>query len=752
MRSLKGWWCVCLSATTLLVMPVARVAVCADPPLQVEPYRLKLTAPIDRWDEAIPLGNGLMGGLLWGNGGNLKLSLDRGDLWDLRTPATILRTDWTWATIQELVAEGNNAKQVELFDKPYRTPYPTKISAGRIELTLGGRQAAKSFSLDLRIAVGRADFGDGRMEVFYSATEPVAMIRIIGARPKWRIVAPDSLKKLDYAPPQTGSDDGMSFYVQQAAMGLKYAVVAAERRVGDSTHIAVAVASTTDGTDDPLALGRKRVAAALNAGYDAMLKPHVAWWRRFWSRSSVRVPDAAVQQHYDLVQYFYGAASRRGAPPIPLQGVWTADEGELPPWHGDYHHDMNTQMCYWAYLTSGRFDEGASFVDFMWDLLPVHRRFAEEFYGTTGAAVSGVMTIDGKPMGGWRQYCLSPTNGAWVAQAFYLHWRYTMDKKFLTMRAYPYCTEIAQCLQSLLKPGADGKLKLPLSSSPELHDNRSEAWLTPNSNYDLSLLRWLFGALVEMATATGDNAAAADWQKVLSQLDELQVEGEAGALRVAPDESLRASHRHFSHLMPLYPLGTLSVEGSDRDRKVIDASLEQLDRLGTKSWAGYSFSWLSCMAARCARPQPAIENLDIYLNAFISRNGFHLNGDYERQGYSNFSYRPFTLEGNFAAGQAVHEMLLQSWGGLVRVFPAVSQRWPDMSFARLRAEGGFIVSARRKAGRTTHVEITATVDQLLRLKHPFRNAQFQASLPCRKVRDQLHCRLGAGQTLVLDTR
>ncbi|MFH1919391.1 MAG: glycoside hydrolase family 95-like protein, partial [Planctomycetota bacterium] len=432
----------------------------------------------------------------------------------------------------------------------------------------------------------------------------------------------------------------------------------------------------------------------------------------------------------------------------PLQGVWTADQGTLPPWHGDYHHDLNTQLTYWAYLTSGRFDQGAAFVDFMWDLLPLHRKFAQKFYGTTGAAVPGVMTLDGKPMGGWSQYSLSPTDGAWVAQAFYLHWRYTMDDEFLAQRAYPYCRAIAECLRDLLEPDADGKLKLPLSTSPEIHNNSLASWLTPNSTNDLSLLRWLFGALVEMAQALGDQPAAAEWQDVLDGLDELAVEGEAGPLRLAPDESLAESHRHHSHLMPIHPLGLLDVEGTDRDRRIIDASLAEIDRLGTPAWCGYSFSWMSCISARAAKPDRAVKNLEIFIEAFISRNGFHVNGDYKRLGYSNFSYRPFTLEGNFAAGQAVHEMLLGSWGGTVRIFPAVPDKWPDVSFQNLRAEGGYIISARREGGSTTEVRIQATHDGLLKLRDPLPGKPVSWNRPdVKKVGADYQSTLAAGEVL-----
>ncbi|NQT53838.1 glycoside hydrolase N-terminal domain-containing protein, partial [bacterium] len=448
---------------------------------------LTLAAPIKTWDEAVPLGNGLLGGLLWGEGSTVRLSLDRGDLWDERPAKGIRWKDFNYATMIRLVAEGKNGELNAIFDRPYGDAHPTKIPAGRLEIVLDPAQRVKSFELALASAEGRAWLVEGgSIKAFFSAAQPVALVRIPGPEPKeLRLRPPASVKRLGYAAPQTGTDGGTQWFLQEAAQGLRYCACVGRRRADGATLLAVAVTSSKDGPD-PVQAARKRVADALAAGYDRMLEPHLAYWRGFWGKSSLTVPQADILRHYYLVQYFYGAASRRGAPPMPLQGVWTADAGGLPPWKGDYHNDLNTQMTYIAYQTAGRFEEGRAFLDFMWRLLPVFRKFAKDFYDAPGAAVPGVMTLAGQALGGWGHYSLSPTMGAWNGHLFYLHWRYTGDAEFLRERAYPWCREVGQCLRHLLKADANGVLKLPLSTSPEIHGNSARAWLKPNTNYDLA--------------------------------------------------------------------------------------------------------------------------------------------------------------------------------------------------------------------------------------------------------------------------
>ncbi len=705
---------------------------------------LELAAPIKTWDEAIPLGNGTMGVLLWGEGNTLRLSLDRGDLWDERpSPAHVaVRDRFNWASMQRMVAENRMDEFHRVFDSnyDYNGP-PTKLPAGRVEMTLDPSQSVESFTLALATAEGLAHFKDGRpLRALVNAAavkEPVALVRIPGpALRDLRLKTPESVKKLGYAAPRTGEADGLRWFEQETAEGFAYAVCAAWKRVGNETLLAVTVATREEGKS-PQAVAQRRVEQALEAGYDAVLDEHAKWWAQFWEQSRVDIPEAHLLQHYYLVRYFYGAASRRLAPPMPLQGVWTADAGTLPPWKGDYHNDLNTQMTYMGYQGAGHLDEGAAFLDMLWDLLPTFRQFARDFYGAPGAAVPGVMSLKGQALGGWGQYSLSPTMGAWNAHLFYLHWRYTGDDRFLRTRAYPWCREIGESLLYLLEPDTNHVLKLPLSSSPEIFDNTRRAFLTPNSNYDLMSLKMLFLALAEMAAVSGDRAEADRWAGAAKQLGPFHAQPD-GTLLLDETTPLPGSHRHLSNLMALYPFNLITQEGGEADRRMIDASLKQWDGFGTSAWCGYSFSWMAALRARVGDAEAALRHLDIYTRAFTLRNGFHANGDQTKSGYSSLTYRPFTLEGNFLAMAAVHEMLLQSWSpvaeqfqgarsspneasrsGTIRIFPAAPWRWHDAAFDDLRAEGGHRVSARRENNATTWFRIVAGSTGTLRIRDNF---------------------------------
>jgi len=208
--------------------------------------------------------------------------------------------------------------------------------------------------------------------------------------------------------------------------------------------------------------------------------------------------------------------------------------------------------------------------------------------------------------------------------------------------------------------------------------------------------------------------------------------------------------------MGLYPFNLLTADGGERDRRIIRASLDQWDKFGTGAWCGYSFSWMAALRARVGEPEAALRHLDIYTKAFILRNGFHANGDQTRSGFSGMTYRPFTLEGNFLAPAAVHEMLLQSWSPtpgkrdteVIRLFPATPWRWHDAAFEDLRAEGGHRVSAKRENNTTTWFRIVAGRDATVRIRDNFGGREPKWSGGgIKKVGDNFEIVLRRGETI-----
>jgi alpha-L-fucosidase 2 len=452
---------------------------------------------------------------------------------------------------------------------------------------------------------------------------------------------------------------------------------------------------------------------------------HRIWWDDFWSQSALRLPDPVLERLWYTETYKFGAATRSDTPPITLQGPWTADNGKIPPWKGDYHHDLNTQLSYWPSYAGNHLDGESGFLNWLWETKPNAEAWTRRFFERPGLNVPMTADLNNEQIGGWHPYTHSATTGAWLAHHFYLHWRYSFDRAFLRDRAWPWLHETAVFLEEITEVGSDGIRRLPLSSSPEINGNRLTAWFDGTSNYDLALMRWTFDKTAELAEELGHAEEATHWQEIAGELPSLALDDENGKLLVAPDYPLQESHRHFSHLMAIQPLGLITWEDGPEAQRIIAASLADLDRLGSSLWTGYSFSWLGNLRARARDGEGAAEALRIFTEAFCLRNGFHVNGDQSGKGYSSMTYRPFTLEGNFAAAAGVQEMLIQSYSGRIVLFPAIPETWANVSFETLRTEGAYLVSADRRCGKIAWVKIYSEKGGLCRLENPFDGEPFE---------------------------
>ncbi len=690
------------------------------------------------WDEGLPLGNGLLGALVWGNGRPMNISLDRTDLWDLRPVPEYFSEEYSYALMRQWEKERRIDDLKRVYEEPYRRFGPTKIPAGRIELSFEPEVEFRCAGLTLADACGRFQLGgDIAATVYIHATIPVGLISVSGCHSvaaRFKRSEPTSrsdegakqasgigrISDLGYPCPEFRSGTNWIGYQQDGWEGFRFAVCLLWENVlqkGEAWR-AVWTVTTSQESADPLALALERAQSVLAKDPMELNRAHSSWWEDYWSKSKVHVPNPVIEKQWYLDTYKFGAASRRGSPPITLQGPWTADNGRLPPWKGDYHHDLNTQLSYWSCYASNHLDEGLSFLDWLWETRDVCRAWSERFFSLPGLNVPMTADLNNNQMGGWRQYTHSATTGAWLAHHFYMHWKFSMDSQFLEERAFPYIRECAVFIEAItLERDENGYRTLPLSSSPEINHNLPEAWFPTITNYDLSLITWLLSAASELATELGQCDESAHWKEVLSEFPRLSL-GDQGQLLVAGGTPLASSHRHFSHLMAIQPLNLIDWSHGHEDQEIITASLRDLDRLGTEQWTGYSFAWLANLASRARDGKRAEQALEIFASAFTLRNSFHCNGDQSGKGYSKYVYRPVSLEGNFASAAGLQEMLLQSHTGVIDQFPAIPDEWQDVSFSHLRAQGAFLVSAERRDGKLVFFEVTSEVGGVCRIRSP----------------------------------
>ncbi|HRO46669.1 glycoside hydrolase family 95-like protein [Agriterribacter sp.] len=722
-----------LSCFSLLLLPALLLA----QPAPQHDLHFKQLATV--WDEAIPLGNATVGALVWQKGDHLRFSLDRSDIWDMRPLKGLHRKEFSYQWIEEQVNKKDYKPVQEYFDAPYdREPAPSKIPAGALEFNIPADRKVKSVRLILANAVCEVQWENGMLlQTFVHASQPVGWFRFenVSENIQPQLIAPpyqsdikeggevnslvgDDLARLGYQQGTMQQQGNSITYKQEGWGGFVYQISVQWKKINAATIEGVWSVSSQYPDTKINAVAPAVVNSAVQRGMVQDYATHMSWWKDFWSKSAIRVPDLLLEKQWYLEQYKFGSAARRGAPPISLQAVWTADNGRIPPWKGDFHHDLNTQLSYWPAYSANHMEEALGYLDHLDENKANYKRYTKLFFGKEGLAVPGVTTLDGTEMGGWTQYSLSPTVSSWLAHHYYLQWKYSMDKSFLKNRAYPWLKETCTFLASITVKDEKGLRKLPLSSSPEINDNRMEAWFHQNTNYDLALMKFSFTAAAEMARALGLPNEAARWEKTLSEFGDYSITAN-DELMFAPTLPYNESHRHFSHLMAIHPLGLIKWEDGEKAQSVIKNTIALLEKIGPDYWCGYSYSWLGNIKARAKDGEGAANSLQIFAKAFCLPNSFHVNGDQTKSGYSKFTYRPFTLEGNFAFAAGMQEMLLQSYAGFIEIMPAVPESWKDISFQQLRAEGAFLVDARKENGKIKEIKIVAEKGGQTKLKLPF---------------------------------
>lgn len=706
------------------------------------PHDLVFPELAKTWDEGMPLGNAIVGSLVWQKDNVLRMSLDRVDLWDLRPTDSLSGPNFRFSWVHEQVLKNNYSAVQRKLDDPYDLlPAPSKIPGAGLEFPLATVGDPQSVHLYLNNAVCEVVWPSGmKMQTFVHANQPVGWFVIENADETFipSLVPPvyNNSEDIDTdLGPVTGLDLRRLGYEQGKVTRNGNEITYHQKGWGDFYYDAAIKWETkgnkligawglTSSMTDEKALDK--VNEALQRGINSDYTSHMAYWNSFWQQSSIDIPDQVLAKQYANEMYKFGSATREDSYPISLQAVWTADNGKLPPWKGDYHHDLNTQLSYWPCYTGNHLTEGLGYLNTLWNQRDMGRKFTREYFEVDGLNVPGVATLTGEAMGGWIQYSMSPTVSAWLAQHFYLHYKYSADKEFLKNRAYPYLKDVATFLEQITSLDKNGVRQLPISSSPEIFDNTIKAWFHTMTNYDLSLINFAFSKASELAQKLGLTEEAAHWSKLNSQLPTYDTD-ESNGLTFAKGFPYNTSHRHFSNAMAIHPLGIIDWSNGEEDQKIIRATIDNFAKVGPDYWCGYSYSWFGNMKARAMDGEGAAQELRTFAECFCLKNTFHVNGDQTKSGKSRFTYRPFTLEGNFAFASGVQEMLIQSHTGTIRIFPAIPASWRDVSFKNLRTYGAFLVSADKEDGMITTITVSSEKGGKLKLANPFSDKVFTAN-------------------------
>jgi hypothetical protein len=427
---------------------------------------------------------------------------------------------------------------------------------------------------------------------------------------------------------------------------------------------------------------------------------HRDWWHDYYRKSFLSIPDARLQSFYWIQLYKVASAARRDAPAMATCGPWL----ENTPWPATWWN-LNVQLEYWLIHGSNHLELDAvtraidqyrqTLIDqvaapYRDDSAGIPRTTDMTLLNGAGTGTSGFAV--GIP--GQNPPTPEVGNLTWALHNVWLSYRHTMDDRILRDVVYPLLKRTVNYYRHFLAPGPDARLHLPPTFSPEYGVD------APDTNYDLALIRWGCATLLESARILGiDDPLAPAWRDILANLVDYPVD--ANGFMIGAGVPFAKSHRHYSHMLMVYPLYEITYEQPER-RALIDTSLRHWISF-EGALQGYSFTGAASISAQALRGDDAALYLGQLLQRFIQPNTM-----YKESGP--------VIETPLSAAQSLHDMLCQSWGGVVRVFPAVPAAWPDVTLHDFRTQGAFLVSAVRQGGVTRFVRVRSEAGAPLRLR------------------------------------
>ncbi len=423
------------------------------------------------------------------------------------------------------------------------------------------------------------------------------------------------------------------------------------------------------------------VAAAIDNGYDSLVKSHRQWWHSYYPKSFVTLDDGVKENFYWIQMYKLASATRADRALIDCTGPWLT----VTPWPEAWWN-LNVQLTYWPLNASNHLDLAQSLENAIYNNVENLRLNVPEPYRKDALGIGRYSPDD----------CLSDVIGVpgvskeaevglltWVCHSLWLIYRHKMDDGLLREKLYPILKGAVNYYLHFLRRESDGKLHLPITYSPEYGS-------AEDCNFDLALLRWGCQTLIQSAERLHiDDALLPKWKEVVSDLTPAPVD--STGLMIGRNVPYAVSHRHFSHMLSVHPLHLLNGEqGADTEALIEKSLATWLSK--AEGHQGYTLTAASSISSYLGKGNDALHYLDGLFGRYLSTTTM-----YKEAGP--------VIETPLSGAQCMFDMMLQSWGGKIKVFPAMPDKWQDAAFYHLRTEGAFEVSAKREKGKTAFVSI-----------------------------------------------